>query len=844
MSDSLAALRGERRCAYCAARTGWSRLRGLRPALVVVVLLPALLLVLSAWRLWDAAWRSAEAEVTRTADAGAEFARRLLEAQLLRIERANEILAGLSDAEVRAREAELHAALRAAAAEREAAERETFYLFVYDRDAYPLVTGAVFPAQSSRQMMEREFNRALRAADAPPFYVSPVYVGRDTGRAFFAVTARRERTGNGLPAGTYDGVVNASAYLDHVNPALAALAATPDDVVALVRTDGALLARSAGFRVDPAAAEPRLLPGSPMLEVMARGEARAIVRASSPVNRVEQVAAFRRVGGNWPVYVSAARSRAAVIAAWRREVAPQAVMTAVSAVLLALLAGAVLRRQHGLEEANETLEARVAERAAALAESEARFRALVDVGPNFVWFATPDGALHYLNDRWFEFTGQRREEALPDGWAATLHPDDAARTAATWAQARARGVTYEIEVRYRRHDGEYRWYLARAEPLRDAAGRIEAWFGSSTDIHDLKGAQAALAESEARLRLAQEAGGVGSWEWDLGTGALFWSESCHRLHGTDPAVPVSYETWRDGIHPEDLSGVERAVREALEGRATGWAIEFRFRRRDNGALRWIAGRAEVVRDPASGRALRVHGVGLDVTERRDAEERQALLTRELDHRAKNALAVVQAAVRLTPKHDPEAFVRAIEGRVSALARAHTILAAGKWEGAALRALVEAELAPFETPVGQPARGARRVAVDGPDVALAPDAVQALSMALHELATNAAKHGALSVPGGRISLSWRIEQGPGLLMLTWRERDGPPIEEAPMRRGFGSRVLEATLGSQLGGTVERRWEAHGLDCEIAVPVARVLAGGATTERGWHIEASGVARTVAM
>jgi two-component sensor histidine kinase len=135
-------------------------------------------------------------------------------------------------------------------------------------------------------------------------------------------------------------------------------------------------------------------------------------------------------------------------------------------------------------------------------------------------------------------------------------------------------------------------------------------------------------------------------------------------------------------------------------------------------------------------------------------------------------------------------------------------------------------------------------VDGPDVALAPVAVQALSMALHELATNAAKHGALSVPGGLVSLSWRIEQDLGVLVLTWRERGGPPVIEAPMRRGFGSRVLEATLGSQLGGRVERRWEVHGLHCEIAVPVARVLAGVATTERGRHVEASREARTAAM
>ncbi|ACA15584.1 multi-sensor hybrid histidine kinase [Methylobacterium sp. 4-46] len=132
-------------------------------------------------------------------------------------------------------------------------------------------------------------------------------------------------------------------------------------------------------------------------------------------------------------------------------------------------------------------------------EAEARLRTLTDVVPAFVWFAAPDGRLHFMNSRWCEYTGQTPEEVLPDGWIAAVHPDDQAQTAAIWAEARAGGVSYEVELRYRRHDGAYRWYVARAEPLRDASGRVTTWFGTSTDIHDRKLAEASLRELNETL---------------------------------------------------------------------------------------------------------------------------------------------------------------------------------------------------------------------------------------------------------------------------------------------------------------------------------------------------------
>ena len=224
------------------------------------------------------------------------------------------------------------------------------------------------------------------------------------------------------------------------------------------------------------------------------------------------------------------------------------------------------------------------------------------------------------------------------------------------------------------------------------------------------------------------------------------------------------------------------------------------------------------------RGLLHRGAGCiqDVTERREAEERQTLLAREVDHRAKNALAVSQSALRLTPREDSGLYAKAVEGRVSALARAHTILADAEWTGADFRALAEGELEPFQG-VPQPAGDAPavpRVELSGPSFRLRSEAAQPVSMVLHELATNAAKHGALSVPNGVVHLSWAADLEAGLFSVVWSARGGPPLGAEPSRRGFGSRVIEATVRGQLGGAVSRQWREGGLVCTVEVPLGRV------------------------
>jgi two-component sensor histidine kinase len=209
--------------------------------------------------------------------------------------------------------------------------------------------------------------------------------------------------------------------------------------------------------------------------------------------------------------------------------------------------------------------------------------------------------------------------------------------------------------------------------------------------------------------------------------------------------------------------------------------------------------------------VRVSGVTVDITERKRAEERQHLLTREVDHRAKNALALAQSIVRLTRCDDVKDYVAAVEGRISALARVHTVLSLSSWEGAEIGQLINEELSPYSN--------SKQIAIQGPKTQLHPATAQTLALAIHELITNSAKYGALSVRAGRLDIRWEI--GDGTLDLSWDERGGPPVTK-PTTRGFGTRSVIASVSSQLGGRAEFDWRVEGLLCRLSVPFDRVSA----------------------
>lgn len=215
---------------------------------------------------------------------------------------------------------------------------------------------------------------------------------------------------------------------------------------------------------------------------------------------------------------------------------------------------------------------------------------------------------------------------------------------------------------------------------------------------------------------------------------------------------------------------------------------------------------------------RVIGIGVvceEVTEKRQALDRERLLSREVDHRAKNMLAVVNSIVQLTQPDDVASYREAISGRIQALARTHSLLAGSRWEGSGLTPLLNEELAPFVRE--------GRVTTNGPDAILSPMATQDFALVLHELATNAAKYGALSSPAGRLVVTWALTPGADGDDLTfdWQEIGGPPVAQ-PRRRGFGTALLEASVVDHLKGTVDLNWRPDGLSVHIRFPAENALA----------------------
>ena len=263
------------------------------------------------------------------------------------------------------------------------------------------------------------------------------------------------------------------------------------------------------------------------------------------------------------------------------------------------------------------------------------------------------------------------------------------------------------------------------------------------------------------------------------------------------------------MHPDDRERSSVADLVALGG--SRFQVEFRLVR-PSGEVRWCYGAGIISRD-AAGKAVRMNGVTVDITDRKRAEERQVLLAREVDHRAKNTLAVVLSVLRLTRAATTQDFIATVEGRVHALAATHNLLSSTRWEGADLGKIVEEEMAPYH------ASHRQRVITSGPAVVLLPATAQAVALALHELATNAAKYGALSTETGTLSVTWRAEGD--ALVLDWTETGGPPAAE-PARLGFGLTIVRSSIEAQFRGGVSYEWRPEGLRCSLSIPAAQIAA----------------------
>lgn len=356
---------------------------------------------------------------------------------------------------------------------------------------------------------------------------------------------------------------------------------------------------------------------------------------------------------------------------------------------------ALLERRRALHERRRSDEAATAAVEAArlvtekLAESDARFQAIADSMPQMVWSSRPDGHHDYYNARWYAFTGAAEGSTLGDAWGDMIHPEDQERARSAWRASLSTGEPYEVEYRLLHHTGAYAWTLSRAMPIRNAAGAVTRWFGTGTDIAEMK-----------------------------------------RL-----------------------------------------------------------------------------------------EQAKALLSQELSHRIKNIFAVISALLALSARQYPEAkgFAQAARTRIAALARAHEFVrphtesTRPSLDGTTLHAFLRDLFLPYDDDAGAP-----KVFISGDDADFDDQAATPVALLFHELATNAAKYGALSVATGRVDLT--TERRGDRYRMTWQELGGPAIRNAPDASGFGSSLLALSVEGQLGGVLERVWAPEGLKVAADIPAS--------------------------
>jgi two-component sensor histidine kinase/DNA-binding response OmpR family regulator len=323
----------------------------------------------------------------------------------------------------------------------------------------------------------------------------------------------------------------------------------------------------------------------------------------------------------------------------------------------------------------------------------------------------------------------------------------------------------------------------------------------------LEASAARLIESEQGLSLALAAGNMGSWEYDLEDGSWIVDEGQYRIFGIDPeAKHPPRGSVQSLFHHDDWDRLLDSLKRATIDNRT-FQSDLRVLR-ETGEIRWCLVAVAVTFD-AAGNARRVRGVTIDITDRKEAERRQALLAREVDHRARNALAIVQAIVRLARASTVSEYVAGLEGRLRALALSHELLSQSRWQGADISRLVAEEFAPYQSGATRRARG------EGPSIILPTDKAQSIALLIHELATNAAKYGALSSESGRVELQWSLSKG--RLHLIWTESGGPAVSE-PKAKGFGTKIIDATLNLRQGDGANFEWRPEGLRCTIAISVS--------------------------
>lgn len=444
----------------------------------------------------------------------------------------------------------------------------------------------------------------------------------------------------------------------------------------------------------------------------------------------------------------------------------------------------------------------------ALAVSEERLALAVRAGAIGVWEWRLDTNEMIYSAEARAICGFGPDEPVTlDMVMAVTHPEDLPRTQAQSARARDPAVRDAAPYEYRvvRPDGGQRWVLAHGRAVfEDSSGTSVAtrYVGTILDITERKQAEQAHLASEQRLALALQAGRMAIWEVDDDDNLKVSPELARMLGLAPERTSLKLAELAANFRPEDLKAIAAASERARALKEPFFQVEFLYRLPD-GESRWFESRAEALGRGPDGSAGAI-GVVMDITERKQAEERTVLLAHEVDHRARNLMSVIQGTVRLSRADSAQELREGLSGRINALARAHQLLAESRWRGADLRRLIQEELLPFC--LGDE----RRCEISGAEVALPASGAQALAMAVHELATNAAKYGALSIAGGVVAVDWSVDED--RLTIRWRERGGPAVSP-PSTQGFGTTLLSRALAGVPGGKTQLDWRPNGLQADL-------------------------------
>jgi two-component sensor histidine kinase len=434
----------------------------------------------------------------------------------------------------------------------------------------------------------------------------------------------------------------------------------------------------------------------------------------------------------------------------------------------------------------------------------------------------PDGIMLY-NDAYSGFAGERHPalfgSKVREGWPEVADFNDNVMNVGLSGGT----LSYhdqELSL-CRKGFPEQVWMNLDYSPVLDEKGLPAGVLAIVVETTQRVQTERALAKTEERLRQALNASGmVGTFDWHVQSDMFFSDARFAEMFSVDPAkgekgAPLA--EYVAGIHPEDLERVANSVHNVV---STGekYVEEYRLLPK-NGSTRWVEARGEC-RYGEDGKPLRFVGVVVDITNQKNAQERQQLLAREADHRVKNIFANFHSLISLTARSSvtPEEMAQALRGRLDALLRAKDLVRPGimgtehESEQTTVDALVRTVLQPYDD--GSP----NRFVLNGPHVPVGAKAVTGLALALHESATNAVKYGALSRPSGSIHVTWNMSGDD--FHLSWDETGGPVIEAVPQGGGFGSLLTERTVTGELGGTIDHDWQRNGLRLNLSIPLDRL------------------------